>query len=35
MPRSSTVRYTWTDYLSTPEDPSRRYGIVLGEVFRG
>lgn len=33
MPRSSTVRYTWTDYLSTPEDPSRRYEIVDGELF--
>jgi len=33
VPRSSTVRYTWTDYLSTPEDTSRRYEIVDGELF--
>lgn len=33
MPRSSTIRYTWADYLSTPEDTSRRYEIVDGELF--
>ncbi len=33
MPRPSTIRYTWADYLSTPEDTSRRYEIVDGELF--
>ena len=33
MPRPSAVRYTWTDYLSTPEDTARRYEIVDGELF--
>ena len=33
MPRRSTIRYTWADYLSTPEDTSRRYEIVDGELF--
>jgi len=31
--RSSTVRYTYADYLSTPEDSARRYEIVAGELF--
>jgi len=33
VPRPSTIRYTWADYLSTPEDTSRRYEIVDGELF--
>lgn len=33
MPRPTAIRYTWTDYLSTPEDTSRRYEIVDGELF--
>jgi Uma2 family endonuclease len=33
VPRPSTVRYTWADYLSTPEDTSRRYEIVDGGLF--
>lgn len=28
----STVRYTYEDYLSIPEDPSRRYEIVDGNL---
>lgn len=33
MPRPPVIRYTWTDYLSTPEDTSRRHEIVDGELF--
>lgn len=33
MPRGSTVRYTYADYLSIPEDTSRRYEIVDGALF--
>lgn len=33
MARTSTIRYTWADYLSTPADSSRRYEIVDGELF--
>jgi len=33
VPRPSTVRYTWADYLSTPEDTSCRYEIVDGKLF--
>lgn len=33
MVRPSTVRYTYADYLSTPEDASRRFEIVDGELF--
>jgi Uma2 family endonuclease len=33
VPRPSTIRYTWADYLSTPEDTSRRYEVVDGELF--
>jgi len=31
--RPSTIRYTYADYLSVPEDTSRRYEIVDGELF--
>ena len=30
MERSSTVRYTYQDYLAIPEDTSRRHEIVDG-----
>lgn len=33
MQHPSTIRYTYTDYLSTPEDTSRRYEIVDGDLF--
>jgi Uma2 family endonuclease len=33
MPRPASIRYTYQDYCSTPEDPSRRYEIVDGELF--
>ena len=33
MSRRSAIRYTYQDYLSTPEDTSRRYEIVDGELF--
>ena len=33
MPTRSKVRYTYEDYLATPEDSSRRYEIVDGELF--
>ena len=32
MSARSTVRYTYSDYLATPEDPSRRYEVVDGEL---
>lgn len=32
MSDRATIRYTYQDYLSTPEDPSRRYEIVDGEL---
>ena len=33
MPTRSTIRYTYQDYLGIPEDTSRRYEIVDGELF--
>jgi Uma2 family endonuclease len=33
MRASPEVRYTYEDWLSTPEDLSRRYEIVDGELF--
>ena len=33
MSDRSTVRYTYQDYLSIPEDTSRRHEIVDGELF--
>jgi Uma2 family endonuclease len=33
MPASPKVRYTYTDYLATPEDSSRRYEVVEGDLF--
>jgi Uma2 family endonuclease len=33
MPARPEVRYTYEDYLSTPEDSSQRYEIVDGELF--
>lgn len=33
MSRRSTIRYTYRDYLTIPEDPSRRHEIVDGELF--
>ncbi|MFW6199625.1 MAG: Uma2 family endonuclease [Gemmatimonadota bacterium] len=33
MSDRSTVRYTYQDYLSIPEDSSRRHEIVDGELF--
>jgi len=33
VPRPSAIRYTWTDYLSTPEDTARRFEVVDGELF--
>lgn len=32
MSRPSAIRYTYQDYLSTPEDSARRYEIVDGEL---
>ena len=31
--RSTMIRYTYKDYLSIPEDSSRRYEIVDGQLF--
>jgi Uma2 family endonuclease len=33
MPSRSAIRYTYQDYLGIPEDTSRRYEIVGGELF--
>lgn len=33
MPAHPKIRYTYEDYLATPEDSSRRYEIVDGELF--
>jgi Uma2 family endonuclease len=33
VPRPAPLRYTYEDYLSTPEDGLRRYEIVDGELF--
>ena len=33
MPASAKVHYTYEDYLAIPEDSSRRYEIVDGELF--
>jgi len=33
MPASPKVRYTYADYLATPEDGVRRHEIVDGELF--
>lgn len=33
MSERTTIRYTYQDYLSIPEDPSRRHEIVDGELF--
>lgn len=33
MPTRSSIRYTYQDYLGIPEDTSRRYEIVDGELF--
>jgi Uma2 family endonuclease len=33
MPARSDARYTYQDYLSTPEGASERYEIVDGELF--
>lgn len=33
MPVQPKIRYTYEDYLSTPEDSSRRYEIVDGKLF--
>ena len=33
MPVPTKTRYTYADYLATPEDSSRRYEIVDGELF--
>ncbi len=33
MPAPAKTRYTYADYLATPEDSSRRYEIVDGELF--
>ena len=33
MPAHTKVRYTYEDYLATPEDSSQRYEIVDGELF--
>jgi Uma2 family endonuclease len=33
MSERATVRYTYQDYLSIPEDTSRRHEIVGGELF--
>jgi hypothetical protein len=33
MPARPKARYTYEDYLATPEDSSRRCEIVDGELF--
>ena len=33
MPRSTTIRYTYEDYLSIPEGTPGRHEIVDGELF--
>ena len=33
MPDRSAIRYTYEDYLSIPEDSSRRFEIVDGQLF--
>jgi Uma2 family endonuclease len=33
MPVSPKVRYTYEDYLATPEDAARRHEVIDGELF--
>jgi Uma2 family endonuclease len=33
MPAAPKVRYTYEDYLATPEDSAHRYEVVAGELF--
>jgi Uma2 family endonuclease len=35
MPATAQIRYTFEDWVSIPEDPSRLYEIVDGELFVG